>query len=440
MDRRKHIFILAWSIFIILAVLNLLTVFTPEIGFDALWYHLTLPKLWLMKKQWYFPGGLLYYSAMPRLAETVFIPLIAITGSIGPKFVQFASGLGTAFLTYKVARLIKINSYYSSLAAFSFYITWLVSWQSGSAYIDLIRTFLEIFSLWCLFRGQWIKGGMLLGLAIGTKWLSLGSLFIYALVFGPRIIFPALFVASPWFYLAFRFTLNPIYPLFEPFLSHTLPAVKAIIIRLFLSPLYLTKPVDDFLTPLSGVFFILCLFSFFRFSGKPRKIAAIGILGTFFSLLPNPPSSRFFLPYLPVVVISAFYFLSHQSNQVKRAFQYLLVLSFLLILSLRLIAFKKYTPYLLGLETQNQFLTRVSANLPDTFIDSDSFIKDNLKGKKILIDKLHNLYYFPYDFDHTSWVQDYHRYDYLVTSAEMNNQGWELVHINQAGIRVYKIK
>ena len=82
----------------------------------------------------------------------------------------------------------------------------------------------------------------------------------------------------------------------------------------------------------------------------------------------------------------------------------------------------------------------MSANLPDTFIDSDSFIKDNLKGKKILIDKLHNLYYFPYDFDHTSWVQDYHRYDYLVTSAEMNNQGWELVHINQAGIRVYKIK
>ncbi|KKT96647.1 MAG: hypothetical protein UW99_C0053G0005 [Candidatus Collierbacteria bacterium GW2011_GWC2_45_15] len=99
MDKQKFILVISSAIFAALVLLNLLTVFTPEIGFDALWYHLTLPKLWLYKHQWFFPGGLMYYSVMPRLSETLFIPLIALTGYIGPKFLQFLAGLGTALLT-----------------------------------------------------------------------------------------------------------------------------------------------------------------------------------------------------------------------------------------------------------------------------------------------------------------------------------------------------
>ena len=66
MDKKKFVKILIWTPIILQALLNFATVFTPEIGFDALWYHLTLPKLWLLKHQWHFNGGLLYYSVMPR--------------------------------------------------------------------------------------------------------------------------------------------------------------------------------------------------------------------------------------------------------------------------------------------------------------------------------------------------------------------------------------
>lgn len=134
MDFSKAVYRLNLLLLILLILLNLLTVFVPEIGFDALWYHLTLPKLWLFKHQWFFSGGLLYYSAMPRLAELIFIPLVGLSGYIGPKLVQFISGLGTCYLIYKISRNLGLNKLLSLLAVNLFYLTWLVSWQSGSAY------------------------------------------------------------------------------------------------------------------------------------------------------------------------------------------------------------------------------------------------------------------------------------------------------------------
>jgi len=441
MDKQKFILVASTAIFAALVLLNFLTVFTPEIGFDALWYHLTLPKLWLFKHQWFFPGGLMYYSVMPRLSETLFIPLVALTGYIGPKFLQFSAGLGAALLTYRISRFLKISKFHSTMATFSFYITWLVSWQSGSAYIDLIRTFLEISALWSLIRGKWLRGSLFLGLAIGTKWLSLGSLAIYALIFGPQIIFPALLIASPWFIIAAYFTRNPVYPLFEPFLSHTLPSFTELIPRILFSPLSLTRPVDDFLTPLAGIFFIITLIHFFYSKGNVRKISLLGLLGILFSVSLNPPSSRFMLPFLPALTISTMYALDRLKHPSLNFFKYVLLASFVFILALRVIAFEKYIPFLTHHQTRDEFLTQMSPKLPDTFIDSDSFVKDNLEGKKIIIDRLHNLYYFPYDFDHTSWVEGDKGYDYLVTVKEdPGNLNMELIHTNQVGIQIFKLK
>ena len=195
---------------ILLLVLNFMLVFTPEMGFDALWYHLTLPKLWLLKHQWYFPGGLLYYSVMPRLAETIYIPLLQLFGTAGPKMAQYLAGVGTAVFIWKILSEHKISKAMKLAGVSLFYCTWLVSWQSGSAYIDLIRTLLEVGALYYSLRGSWKIGGLLLGLAIGTKWFSLGSLAIFSIIFGPQIIFPALLVSFPWFIIAYHFTGNPI--------------------------------------------------------------------------------------------------------------------------------------------------------------------------------------------------------------------------------------
>lgn len=427
---------------IALAVINLFTVFTPEIGFDALWYHLTLPKLWLLKHQWYFPGGLLYYSAMPRLSEIIFTPLIYFTGFVGPKFVQFLSGLGTCLVMWKIAGHFKLSTFLKSVSISIFYCTWLVSWQSGSAYIDLIRTFLETTALYFLLLGSWKKGGLFLGLAVGTKWLSLGSLSIYSLVFGIPLLFPAFFVSLPWLLAAFHFTGNPVYPLFSGINSNSFMSLSEIIKHLVLSPYYLTKPFDDFLSPLIGLVFIISIISLFSKDKQIRQLTIVGILGTLFSLSLNPPSTRYVLPYLPALIISAILSLRQFRSWIQKSFFVLVFLSSFAILVLRIIADYKYLPYLLGKEDLNTFLTSQAFRLSDTFIDTDGFVERNIPGdSKVLIDKLHNLYYFPINFDHTSWVKNFNDYDYLVTFGEnpSNIQG-KLIHTNQVGIQIFKLK
>ncbi len=424
-----------------LVIVNFILVFTPELGFDALWYHLTLPKLWLLKHQWFYPGGLLYYSVMPRLAETLFIPLIWLMGTAGPKLLQFMAGIGTGIVIWKIQGYLKQSALWKIISVSLFYCTWLVSWQSGSAYIDLIRTFLEVSALFYLVKGSWKTGGIFLGLAIGTKWLSLGTLGIFSLVFGPQIIFPALLVASPWFFLSYYYTGNPVYPIFSGLTENSFASLGSALQHLILTPWYLTVPFDDYISLMVGFIFAFALISIFKKNIVIKRIALIGVLGSFLTMVLVPPSSRYFLPYFPALIIaSVFYISSHKNLVLKNMCIWLTVVSSLFTLSLRLVAMKKYVPYLSGQEDKNAFLVSQARKLSGTFIDSDGFVANLPKNSKIVVDKLHNLFYFPRDFDHTSWVSSITPYDYLVTIGENSDTfDRELIHTNNLGIQVFKI-
>lgn len=442
MDKKKFIHVLIWFPIIFLAILNLATVFVPEIGFDALWYHLTLPKLWLFKHQWHFDGGLMYYSVMPRLTETIFIPLVKYTGFIGPKLFQFLSGVGTAFFIWKICSRLKLSVTLKSIAISLFYCTWLVSWESGSAYIDLFRTFLESAALYYFVFGSWKIGGIFLGLAIGTKWLSLESLMIYALVFGFPLIIPSVLVASPWFLIAYHFTGNPIYPLFNPIIhSNTISSILPAIRNVIFLPFVFTFPFDDFLSPMVGILIIMSSICLFNRTKSVRQIAIIGILGAIFSATLNPPSSRYFLPYFPPLIVSSVYLVSNLKKNFNTVFFLIAIISSIFILGLRILAFQKYIPFLTGKQDANTFLASISARLPDTFIDSDNYVVQNLPpDSKILIDKLHNLYYFPFNFDHISWVSSIENYDFLITQNTHSSEvDGELIHTNNVGIQIYKL-
>jgi len=82
-------------IIIVLQVLiNLVGVLGPEISFDALWYHLTIPKVFLLNHSiFHIPGNLLYYSDLPKLGELLYIPALSFFNEIAAKFVHFAFGL-----------------------------------------------------------------------------------------------------------------------------------------------------------------------------------------------------------------------------------------------------------------------------------------------------------------------------------------------------------
>jgi len=78
------------SIIIILLLINFIGIFIPEISFDALWYHLTIPKLYIdIGKITFIPGGLLYYSALPKMGEILYISALFIDGTTLTKFIHF---------------------------------------------------------------------------------------------------------------------------------------------------------------------------------------------------------------------------------------------------------------------------------------------------------------------------------------------------------------
>lgn len=423
-----------------LGLLNLLGVFTPEIGFDALWYHLTLPKLWLMTGQYHFTGGLLYYSVMPRLTEWLFTPLIYFTGTIGPKMLQFVSGVLVSVITYKIACKLNLSKKNAIQAGCVFYLSYLVSWQSGSAYIDLFRSLLEVTALLLFVKDKKFLGAIFLGLSLGTKWLSLFSVFIYSLVFGWQVLPLSLLISLPWFAVAYFYTGNPVFPLFSSILQNGLQPLSQMLLRVFSAPIHFTFPFDDFISPIAGLLFSLSALSFLFFEGKKKQVAMIGLLGGLSTLILDPPSARFLLPFYPAIIISALLLIDKLPENIQKFAIFLILVSSLIVALLRVNAFKKNISYLLGKQDQNQYLTSLSHRLPGTFIDSDNFVKDNLSGQKILIDKLHNLYYFPYPFAHTSWEKSKKDYNYLITKDQNPNQiNGQLIHTNSLGIQVFKL-
>lgn len=440
-----------------LIVLNLINCFVPEIGFDAIWYHLVLPKLWLLKHQWFFPGGLLYYSAMPRLAETMFIPLVKSFGFVGPKLLQFTAGILTCGVLVLILKKFIRSKLLILVGVTLFYATWLVSWESSSAYVDLIRTFFETLALYFLVRktklffNDYFLAGIFYGLAVGTKWHALISLGLATLIFSPLVLVSALIVALPWFLIAFWYTNSPVYPLLERFMQTTqvgqVPAnfykPLAIAGRLITLPVILPRIYDDFISPLTGAIYLLSFPSLLARNSLIRKVALFGILGTIAYILIPPPSSRYFLPFFIPLITSALYLIDHLKEKFQNIFIFFCLLSALLILAMRLFASVKNIPYLLHQTDTEGYLTSQSAKLSSTFIDSDHFVRDQLPPKaKYLIGNLHNLYYFPYDFDHVSWMNGIQEYDYLITTNEDPSKypNSQLSHTNPLGIQIIKLK
>lgn len=435
------------GLIILLALVNLIAVFGPELGFDALWYHLTLPKLLITNHRWFYPGGLLYYSAMPRLGETLFIPLLQFLGTSGPKMLQYISGLITTYFIYQIAREF-YDKNRSLLGALLFYSTWLVGWQSGSAYVDLIRTMFETIALYFILKNNKLFSGIALGLAIGTKWHAIGTLIFFSAFFSPFVLPIALITSAPWFYLSRHFTNNFVYPLFEPFMTATqlsqvttnFYSVTEIIKRLSLIPFTLAFPVDDLLNPLISVLFFVGAFVVIRLKNyRLKSILILSVLGLVFWQLTPPPSSRYLLSYLPAIIVISLS--SLDIKKLKLILTIAIIMSAIILLFGRTYANSKYLPVILGQQSVNQFLTNNAAKLPDTFIDTDDWVAENIPANSsVLVENWHNLYYLPVNFDHQTWAEPAQKFDYLLTrNTDPDTVLGTLLHTNPIGVQIYKL-
>jgi len=407
------------------AVVNLIGALGPELGFDALWYHLTLPKIYLQNHKIVFiPGNLLYYSAMPKLIEMLYIPALAFGGEILAKLIHFGFGILSALSLYRLARRY-LNPATSLICVTIFYSALVVGWQSITAYVDLGRTFFEILALDYFLR--WFekqndedlkKSAGMAGLAISTKLLALGSLLIFLalILLKDKKIFKYLIIYSflsfgtsfPWFAYSFIHTKNPIYPLFLGILDSSHRIVSFNLLR-FLSDFWkLFLFSADPLNPLILIFFPL-VFLYFKKISSFGKILFLYCFLTYsvWYFIPRTGGGRFFLPYLPAWSLACGLILDLVSNKKIKKFLIFFVFLFCLVnLSYRGMANKKFIPVILGKQSKDEFLTlNLNFQFGD-FYDVDGFFKENIqKDDLVLIYGIHNLYYVDFPFVHESWAK-----------------------------------
>jgi len=434
------------------AFVNLIGVLGPELGFDALWYHLTLPKLYLVSHNiTFFPGGLLYYSAMPKLLELLYVGGLSFGSEIYPKLTHFGFGILILLLLYKISRKF-LSKNLSLLALVIFYSNLVVGWESISAYIDLGRTFFELLSFFMFL--EWVEkknkkyfflSAVFLGFAITSKLLALCSLLIMLILiyrqsrrikslFSYAVI--TLIIPLPWLVFSFINTGNPIYPFF----THTYPIGIPFYL---LNPLYLLNSIwslflfsPDPVNPIYLIVIPIIIQTFKKWEKRIKPVFYFSIAGLIlWYITPQTGGGRFIIPYLPMFsIVTLIGITSLKVINLKKMLFVICIAVAIGSIGYRAIANAKFIPVVLGKETRILFLTKhLNFNFGD-FIDSDGYFKNHIKeNDKVLLFGFHNLYYIDFPFIDSSWIKKGDSFDYIATqNSRLPNRFkyWTMVYTN----------
>lgn len=462
-------FFFFFLLFLALLVVTFVGTLGPELSFDALWYHLTLPKLWLQEQRiWYVPGGLLYYTAMPKLGELLYVPALALQGEILAKVVHFLFGVGVCLAIYKISKMYT-SSFFALLATLVFFSNIVVSWEATTAYIDLVRAFYEVLALgsFLIYKKtkhmRWILlTGILLGFAVTSKLLALGSLSIFILLLGylhiPQKAYKQFVVTTfflvgvmllmplSWFLFAYIHTGNPIYPFFTNLYPVFFFSGER---SFFLFPydiFLLFVQAADPVSPLYLVFLPLLFVAWKKLSKEARVIALYCALAlVVWYLTPQTGGGRFILPYLPAFSILVALVLAQFQKQrfFYRFLLFLVVFNTVITIGFRGIANARFLPVILGTESKEEFLTNNLNFSFGDFYDTDGFFKNSMKpSDTVLLYGSHNLYYVDFPFIHESWVKKGDTFNYIAVQEGVlpkRFSDWEKIHYNaKTGVSVYK--
>lgn len=449
----KRIDALLLMLIISQAAVNIVGVLAPELSFDALWYHLTLPKIYLLNYQIFFiPGGLYYYSVMPKLIEMLYIPALLFGNEITVKIIHFSFGILTLLVLYSLSRRF-LDKTYSLLALVVFYSSLVVGWESITAYIDLGRTFYEILALF-FFIKWWEKRslskllflGALVGLAISSKLIAIGSLGIFIILIlltsqqkikdSIILLLLSLFIPLPWFIFSYLNTGNPVYPLFSP-LYTIMPSLQLLNpFNFFFDMVRLFTFADDPISPLYIIFLPFLGIVYKKFTKKEKLLVTYSLLAlVVWYITPRTGGGRFILPYLPafslVLVITAQYL---NKKVIKSYIMGVIIIASIISISYRALANAKYIPVIMGRESKDEFLEKNLNFSFGDFYDKNQEIKKIVKNNTVLIIGGHNLYYVGFKFVHESYVRLKDSYSYILTIDEKlpnKYKGWKLIYYNE---------
>lgn len=449
------------SLLIIQVFVNLIGVLGPEISFDALWYHLTIPKLFLQNHIIYhIPGNLLYYSDMPKLTEMLYSFGLTIGNEIIPKLIHFTFGILTLLVIFKLSRKFTSVSL-SLIACLIFYSNLVVGWESITAYVDLSRAFFEFMGFWAFLnwfetkKTKWIVIlGIMIGFAVSVKVISVSSIIIYILLFFILYIqkykertkilrsfllfvLISIAVSLPWFVFSYLNTGNPFFPLFSSFLPEAIILPSFDIFNLPKNIYNLFLNLNDPISPIFIIFVPIIVISFKYFSNKIKLISFyvfISLIVWYFTQ--QIGGGRFVLPYLPVFsVLCALAINKLKSVTLKIYLITLIILISFISIGYRGIANAKFIPVILGQETKSEFLSKHLNFSFGDFYDTDNYFKTHIKqSDKVLLFGFHNLYYVDFPYIDSSWVRTGDRFNYIaVQNSEIPSRfsNWKLIYYNK---------
>lgn len=434
-------------------LVNLVGALGPELGFDALWYHLTLPKIYLQfHRIFYIPGSLFYYSAMPKLIEMLYLSSLAFQGEILAKILHFVFGVLSCLTLFRLSRRY-LGFRASLLATVSFYSSLIVGWQSITAYVDLGRTFFEILALDYFLR-WWksernvdlLESALLLGLAISSKLLAAGSIVIYlALIFikyrkKMKVFFVfslqysifSLLVPLPWLVFSFVHTKNPLYPFFTSVLNSPHWVVNFSLSG-FLTDfwnLFLYSP--DPINPLFLIIIPLVIILLKKNVKIEKIVLAYCFLGYFVWFI-SPRSDRYFLPYLPAFsfVIASVYQRCMPSLRGKFIWWFIFFIC-LFNLFYRSAANWRYVPVILGRQTKEEFLVNNLNFKFGDFYDYQNQIRKLLQPNDLVLTSgIHNLFYVDFPNIDESWAKPGLLATHLLVKGNLSSNMSERVNNKQ---------
>ncbi|MDI6892708.1 MAG: glycosyltransferase family 39 protein [Actinomycetota bacterium] len=441
---KKNIFLVSILTFLSLHVIfNLIGALAPETIFDAIWYHLALPEMYLQNHKVFFVSYV-DYAAFPRMMEMLYTLALALKGEALAKLIHFAMGVLIVLGIYSLSRRF-FSKEVSLLAGAIFYCMQPVNMLSATAYIDLGLAFYELlavyaFAVWLSSRERrWLLlSAVFLGFSLGIKHYAV--LLLLVLVAGMLLDFlltsrregmgeliknlaflclPAFLIVFPWYLDSYIKTGNPVYPLLNTLFGTGESWEKAMfastskegwyhghsLLEYFTLPWkFIEGEYEGWLSPL--FLFLLPLTLLIR--EKPRMFKLSLVFGllfytVYFVIVPFY-TLRYFLPGLPVLAVACAYVwerMSHFDRFLKGFCSGIVVV--VLLANLGTLFFKSVSvlPVVAGLESREKYLA-------DTLVwyDVNRYIRENLPAShKILVGGAPFFYYFDFNYVYGSGPQ-----------------------------------
>ncbi len=213
------------------SLIYLLAALAPETGFDALNYHLGVPRLYLAHHGMYHVSNIVYAN-YPFTVEMIYTFAWLLDSQLLAKLFNFAFGILAA-----AALVVLCRKYFTlpagCLAALIFLSSPSVGFLFGTAYVDLglaLFVFLSFFAFYNWVRRPalpWlVLSGVFAGLSMGTKYLGLLAVVLVtaAMIFNwTRVEKPirsltilysiAFLVVAPWLIKNMVLVGNPVSPI-----------------------------------------------------------------------------------------------------------------------------------------------------------------------------------------------------------------------------------